>query len=367
MRASIHLRSISHNIFITIQPIIIIIIMMKLQEIDSFSVTLLMDNITDRLLPNSPPHVIRPFMIMNKRFLTAPIAEHGFSALIEFMSNDNDDIKRNSYKKKSNTFLLDTGVSENGVIYNADIFGVDLRNVEAIILSHGHFDHITGLISVLKRISRRIEVICHPDAFLKRWIVYPDGNKAKMPLLNKKQIEEEGALIHETKDASFLPNEDNSHSLLITGQIPRLTSFEKGFPLQYVEDNNPNNDDDNNQNVEKNLIPDPLINDDQAIVTNVKEKGLVIVTGCGHAGIINTINYAKALTGINKIYAVIGGFHLTGGIYEDIIEPTIKELQRADPRYLVPCHCTGWKATNRIIETMPEKFIQTSVGTAFHF
>ena len=105
-----------------------------------------------------------------------------------------------------------------------------------------------------------------------------------------------------------------------------------------MEDNNLNNDDDNNQNVEKNLIPDPLINDDQAIVANVKEKGLVIVTGCGHAGIINTINYAKALTGINKIYAVIGGFHLTGGIYEDIIEPTIKELQRADPGYLVPCH-----------------------------
>src|SRR6476659_8355325 len=174
---------------------------MRLQEIDSFSITLLMDNITDRLLPNSP-HVIRPFMIMNKRFLTAPIAEHGFSALIEIMSNDNDDIKRNSYKKKINTFLFDTGVSENGVIYNADIFGVDLRNVEAIILSHGHFDHITDLISVLKRISRRIEVICHPDAFLKRWIVYPDGNKAKMPLLNKKQIEEEGALLHETKDAS---------------------------------------------------------------------------------------------------------------------------------------------------------------------
>ena len=78
-----------------------------------------------------------------------------------------------------------------------------------------------------------------------------------------------------------------------------------------MEDNNLNNDDDNNQNVEKNLIPYLLINDYQAIVANVKEKGLVIVTGCGHAGIINTINYAKALTGINKIYAVIGGFHLT--------------------------------------------------------
>ena len=103
------------------------------------------------------------------------------------------------------------------------------------------------------------------------------------------------------------------------------------------------------------------------MIANIKDKGLVIVTACGHAGIINTINYSKSLTGISKIYAIVGGFHLTGGIHEDIIESTVRELQNADPRYLIPCHCTGWKATNRIIEAMPGKFIQTSVGTVFHF
>jgi 7,8-dihydropterin-6-yl-methyl-4-(beta-D-ribofuranosyl)aminobenzene 5'-phosphate synthase len=96
---------------------------------------------------------------------------------------------------------------------------------------------------------------------------------------------------------------------------------------------------------------------------------LVILTGCGHAGVINTINYAKKITGISRIYALIGGFHLPadGGIYEAAIEPTLKELRKADPDYLVPCHCTGWKATNRIIDTMPDKFIQSSVGTTFQF
>jgi 7,8-dihydropterin-6-yl-methyl-4-(beta-D-ribofuranosyl)aminobenzene 5'-phosphate synthase len=145
----------------------------------------------------------------------------------------------------------------------------------------------------------------------------------------------------------------------ITGEIPREMSFEKGFSYQYSED--PNN--------EKNLIPDPLVKDDQALVANVSDKGLVLLTGCGHAGAINTINYAKKVTGINKIHAIIGGFHLPadGGVYEAAIEPSLKEFQRAQPDYLIPCHCTGWKATNRIIEAMPEKFIQSGVGTTFQF
>jgi 7,8-dihydropterin-6-yl-methyl-4-(beta-D-ribofuranosyl)aminobenzene 5'-phosphate synthase len=332
---------------------------MSLHEIDRLSVTILMDNYTDRLLPSSLP-VIRPPMIMHGRFLPAPIAEHGFSAILDIRYNDD---------KKKNIFLFDTGVSENGIIINADIFRINLKNIEAIILSHGHFDHCSGLLNVLKRISKPINVIAHPDAFLKRWLVYPDGNRAKMPILDEKELENHGATIHKIRNVNFLSSnggdsdDDNNNissrinsPVMITGQIPRETSFEKGFPLQYAEIQG-----------EKELVPDPLVNDDQAIIVNIKQKGLVILTGCGHAGIINTINYAKKITKINKIFAVLGGFHLTGGIYEEAIKPTIKELQKADPKYIIPCHCTGWKATNRIIEAMPEKFIQTSVGTSFNF
>jgi 7,8-dihydropterin-6-yl-methyl-4-(beta-D-ribofuranosyl)aminobenzene 5'-phosphate synthase len=336
---------------------------MFLHEIDHFSVTILMDNYTDRLLPTSLP-AIRPPMIMHERFLPAPIAEHGFSTIIEIRYNDDN---------KKNIFLFDTGVSENGIIFNADIFGIDLKNIEAIILSHGHFDHCLGLLNVLKLLSKPINVIAHPDAFLKRWLVYPDGNRAKMPVLDEKELENNGATIHKIRNVNFLPSNNDdvgdgsggsgsggngvSSPLMITGQIPRETSFEKGFPLQYAEIQG-----------EKELIPDPLVNDDQAIIVNIKQKGLVILTGCGHAGIINTINYAKKVTKINKVFAVLGGFHLTGGgIYEEAIEPTIKDLQKADPKYIIPCHCTGWKATNKIIEVMPEKFIQTSVGTSFSF
>jgi len=128
-----------------------------------------------------------------------------------------------------------------------------------------------------------------------------------------------------------------------------------------------NNNDDNEKNLD--LVPDPLIKDDQAIVVNVKNKGLVVITGCGHAGIINSVDYARKVTGVDKIHAIIGGFHLPadGGIFEEAIDSTLKELQKIDPECIVPCHCTGWKATNRIIDLMPNKFTQSAVCTTFTF
>ena len=265
----------------------------------------------------------------------------------------------------SNSFLVDTGVSENGVIHNADILGVDFGKINGIILSHGHLDHFAGLVNIIKRISssrkastNNIDIFTHPDAFLRRWEIFPDGSRVKSPVLCEQELQQLGGMIHKNTAVTYLPSRE-APLLAITGEILRETSFERGFPYQYTED--PTN--------EKNLIPDPLIRDDQALVVNISDKGLVILTGCGHAGIINTINYAKKITGIDRIHAIIGGFHLPAddGIFEVAIEPTLKEFQKAQPDYLVPCHCTGWKATNRIIETMPEKFIQSSVGTTFQF
>jgi 7,8-dihydropterin-6-yl-methyl-4-(beta-D-ribofuranosyl)aminobenzene 5'-phosphate synthase len=315
-----------------------------------------MDNSTDLLLRNSE-HAVRPPFVKNEKVvLPPPVAEHGFSALITISKSE---------QGISNSFLFDTGVSENGVIHNSDVYGIDFNKIEGIILSHGHFDHFTGLVNIIKRLSssrgnhyNNIDVFTHPDSFLKRWIIFPDGKRAKFPILDEQQLQQLGARIHKNTGVRYLPSEE-SPLLAITGEIPRETSFEKGFPYQYTED--PSN--------EKALIPDPLIKDDQALVVNISGKGLVILTGCGHAGVINTINYAKKITGIDRIHAIMGGFHLPadGGIYEAAIEPTLKEFKDAQPDYLIPCHCTGWKAANRIIETMPEKFIQSSVGTNFKF
>ena len=331
---------------------------MNLQEIESAKITILVDNITDRLLPSSSI-VKRPPMISNQTLSKSPIAEHGFSALLEISY-----VYENA--TKSNKFLFDTGVSKEGIVNNSDVLGINLKDIETIILSHGHFDHISGLISTLGRLKKSVEIIAHPEAFLRRWLVYPNGNKARMDFLDEEEINQAGGIIRKVDKISFLPRNVNMQSkkktnqannrVMITGEIPRVTEFEKGFPLQYKEQDN-----------EINLVPDPLVSDDQALIMNVKNKGLIILTGCGHAGIVNTINFAKKVTGIKKIYCVIGGFHLSGQDYEDSIPLTIAELTRVNPQYIVPCHCTGWKATNKIIDTMPEKFIQSSVGSTFYF
>jgi 7,8-dihydropterin-6-yl-methyl-4-(beta-D-ribofuranosyl)aminobenzene 5'-phosphate synthase len=326
--------------------------LMSLQEIESVKITILVDNITDRLLPSSTL-VKRPPFTSDERITKSPRAEHGFSALCEISYVDRD-------VKKINRFLFDTGVTEDGIIYNSDIFGINFQDIETIILSHGHFDHISGLISTIRRVKKPIEIIVHPDAFLKRWLVFPNGNKAKLDSIDEKAVQQSGGIIRKISHTSFFPG-DKSHKevnnrVLITGEIPRTTDFERGFPLQFKEGTN-----------ESDLIPDPLVNDDQAIVMKVKGKGLVILTGCGHAGIINTINFVKKVTGIEKIYALIGGFHLTGEGYEGLIPLTVDELKKANPTYIVPCHCSGWKAANEIIKVMPENYIQNSVGSTFFF
>jgi 7,8-dihydropterin-6-yl-methyl-4-(beta-D-ribofuranosyl)aminobenzene 5'-phosphate synthase len=350
-----------------------ILIYMGLPEIDSLSITLLTDNYTDRLLPYQYP-AIRPPMVKDKKFLPLPppVAEHGFSALIKAKCNDDGEELNRCRDGKENVILFDCGTSENGVVHNAGILGIDLKSINAIVLSHGHFDHFMGIYKVLQRINTHTSVICHPDAFSKRWILLPGGkDKAKLPFLDKEELQRQKGLVTIRDGPSIITEgkiEDYDGSmegdsndlmpcLLITGQIPRNTPYEKGFPSQYKQDINSGK-----------LIHDPLVNDDQAIVANIREKGLVIVSGCAHAGIVNTINYAKSLAGIDKVFAVVGGFHLTGAeIYDDAIEPTIKELKKADPKYLVPCHCTGWKATNRIIQELPEKYLQPSVCTTFTF
>lgn len=186
-----------------------------------------------------------------------------------------------------------------------------------------------------------------------------------MEFLNEEEILQAGGKFRKIEKISFLPRNENkpdkkgsnivNNRVMITGEIPRVTEFEKGFPLQYKEKN------------EFELVPDPLVKDDQALVMNIKDNGLLILTGCGHAGIINTIKYAKEVTGVRKIYSVLGGFHLSGQGYEESIPLTIAELKREDPRYIVPCHCTGWKAAYEIVNTMPEKFIQPTVGSIFCF
>jgi 7,8-dihydropterin-6-yl-methyl-4-(beta-D-ribofuranosyl)aminobenzene 5'-phosphate synthase len=111
---------------------------------------------------------------------------------------------------------------------------------------------------------------------------------------------------------------------------------------------------------------DPIL-DDQGIVIHVKGKGLVVVSGCAHAGIINTIYHAQNISKVNRVYAILGGFHLSGPLFEPIIGRTIEELKKIGPEIIVPMHCTGWMAINEFAKEMPAQFVLNSVGTKFVF
>ncbi|HET9556655.1 MAG TPA: MBL fold metallo-hydrolase, partial [Actinomycetota bacterium] len=142
--------------------------------------------------------------------------------------------------------------------------------------------------------------------------------------------------------------------VLVSGQVPRVTEFETGFPIHLARAGD-------------GWEPDPLILDDQNVIVDVAGKGLVVVSGCSHAGAINVLRNAKTLTGRDRIAGFVGGFHLTGAIFEPIIEPTIAAFVDLGVERVVPGHCTGWRATHRLSQALPEAFVQPSVGTVLRF
>jgi 7,8-dihydropterin-6-yl-methyl-4-(beta-D-ribofuranosyl)aminobenzene 5'-phosphate synthase len=138
--------------------------------------------------------------------------------------------------------------------------------------------------------------------------------------------------------------------VLITGEVDRTTTFETGFQgHETLRDGE--------------WQADPLILDDQALVVSLRDRGLVVLSGCGHAGIVNTVRYARELTGNEVVAAIIGGFHLSGPMFERIIEPTVDALVDLSPALVVPAHCTGWRAVHRLAARFPDAFVMSAVGT----
>lgn len=204
---------------------------MSIQAIEQISITVLMDNYVDLLLTNST-HATRAPAMMNEKFKhPLPIAEHGFSALVNIIKNDHNK-QENKSTSNNNLFLFDTGVSENGVIHNSDVFGIDFDKIYGIILSHGHFDHFTGLNNIVRKISSRrsdaINLFVHPDAFLKRWLVFPDGKRVKMPFIDQTHLENSGVRIHQNTGVVLLPNK-NSPLLSLPERYREIQVLRKAF------------------------------------------------------------------------------------------------------------------------------------------
>lgn len=318
-----------------------------LEQVDEVRVTTLVDNVFDALLPAEERAERVSFGVGNasarqfegRTTAVGLVAEHGFAALVT--------VRRGS---STTRLLFDTGLSPDAMITNADRLGVDLGDVHAVVLSHGHFDHAGGLAGLIGRGgARRLPMVVHPLVWTQRRLAVPGQAAFELPTLSRRTLEQEGIEVVERRVPSLLVD----GCVLVSGEVDRTTEFERGMPPSHQA------------RTDGEWQHDPLVLDDQALVVHVRDRGLMVLTGCGHAGAVNIVRHAQRLTGVGRLHALIGGLHLGGPAFESIIVPTVNALGEAAPDLLVPGHCTGWRAQHALAAALPDAWMQGSSGTTY--
>jgi 7,8-dihydropterin-6-yl-methyl-4-(beta-D-ribofuranosyl)aminobenzene 5'-phosphate synthase len=294
-----------------------------------------------------------------KRYTDEPLlAEHGFAALIDLVD-------------AGVRILWDAGMTQIALVENAKRLGIDLQAIDKIALSHGHLDHYAAMTDMIREIAQlpgprewgkdatskevddwlegyRVPLIAHPAAFRERWWIGKDGKKRGPRMVPRDEWQAVGADIILSEGPHEL-----GPGCWTTGAVPRLSFERAGTPST------------NAYRQGDEFIRDYL-DDDQSIIINVKHKGLVVLTGCAHAGIVNTVNYAREISGVNSVWAIMGGFHLATANDEEI-QRTIDEIKKLKPAMVVPSHCTGFKAITKFAQQMPDQFVLGVVGTRYLF
>jgi 7,8-dihydropterin-6-yl-methyl-4-(beta-D-ribofuranosyl)aminobenzene 5'-phosphate synthase len=314
--------------------------MITINELDRAEILTLQDNYIDMTAKDNSAMIYRAGTRVAGKIRKPILAEHGFSALI-----------RTTAGGRKRTMLFDFGFSEIGAAFNARTLDAPMGEIEAVALSHGHSDHIGGFREMMALIgSPGLELVVHPGVFKpSRYVKFGEGHRDYFPRFTREMAEEAGTSVVEAKEPRPMLGGD----VLFLGEIPRQTDFEKGMPDAYYEEDG----------VEKK----DAIEDDTSIVMNLKGKGLIVLSGCAHAGIVNTVRYAREATGIETVHVVMGGFHLNGPVFEPIVGVTIEALREIAPRYIVPTHCTGRKSIQRIEQAMPANFLLNMAGTRLTF
>jgi len=311
-----------------------------LKAVDRVEILTLQDNYIEMTAMDGSAVVTRANPLKEGEIRASVSAEHGFSALVQ-----------TTLGNKTHTLLFDFGFSEDGAAQNAATLGVDMTKVEAVALSHGHSDHTGGMAKLIAMTGKKnIPFAVHPSAFKSpRYLKFGEELKIHFPEFTREMVQAAGLSALETEKPCLLLED----TILFLGEIPRTTDFETGWPLPHCRQDGKE-------------VWDAL-EDDTSIVMHLKNKGLVILSGCAHAGIINTVHYTMKVAGTNKIHAVMGGFHLSGPFFEPIIDRTTQELKKINPAYIIPTHCTGRKAILEMEKQMPDQFILNMSGTKLTF
>ena len=320
-------------------------------QVNQASLTVLVENKADLIVESTD---------LVKYFTDKPLlAEHGYSVLIELNG-------------RGEKILWDAGVSKITLMENMRRMELDLSKINMIALSHGHSDHYMGMTEILTSLGvlsegkewgkeidekkvdawlseQRIPLIAHPAAFRERWWKKDDGTLVG-PFLPPPLEEWKAA------GADIVLSEEPyqlAPGCWTTGYVPR-NSFEysgRSDQRRYRQGSE--------------VLLDDL-EDDQAILIHVKKKGLVVLSGCAHSGIVNTVEHARDISGVERVHAVIGGFHLALAD-DDEIDQTIQYFKDIKPDLLVPGHCTGLSAIGRFQKEFPDQFIEGVVGATYLF
>lgn len=320
--------------------------MLNLKPIDSMEIYVLMDNVSDIFSKNREGMYWNEFQYQfevrkQEEMCGANLCRacNGLSLLIKL-----------HIKNETITLLFDTGPDEGLAVENAKRLGVDLSKVEALILSHGHFDHFGGTLSVLKNINKKnLPIYCHPEVFLPRAF----GRKQLVKVtdkLDRDEIEAAGGKVNDSREPTLLFD----GFALLTGEVPRTTSYENGNPSECRFVNNE-------------WVKSPDVIDERCLIIKIKDKGICVITGCGHTGIVNAAQHAAELIPNEKMHFIMGGFHLAGPAYADRIDPTIQDLQSIDPNHIITGHCTGRGAQMALTQTFADRHIPYGVGSVFRF
>ncbi len=313
-----------------------------MQFADRLVITTLVENYVDILIPDTDT-VKRKGLAFHFDPRNKPIqAENGISFFIDVF-----------FAGQKFRILFDAALSGSVILHNMSALGIAPNEIDHAVISHGHPDHYGGLLAILRAREYPLPVVLHPAAFLPRYIVPANGSVIPYynQSLSKSELEAAGGRLVLAKSPVQL-----GPGVFTTGEIPLKVPFEPPGPppgvpssLRCIKDDN--------------FVEDEIL-DDTAMVFCLKDKGLVVITGCAHAGIINTVRQAQALTGIEQVHAILGGFHLGfPGIPDEKIQKTILELKRLKPAIVSPMHCSGFKAMAAIAGEMPTAFLLNMAGT----
>ncbi|MDA2889434.1 MBL fold metallo-hydrolase [Mycolicibacterium sp. BiH015] len=311
-----------------------------MRECDELVLTVLVDNYIDMLMSNSPGITRQGMPEHFGARRGTPLAENGISFLL-----------RATTAGRTTTILFDAGMGPIPLVHNARLLGIDLTDVDQVVLSHGHPDHFGGIYAALEQIGYRVPVLVHPSAFAPRLIQRPD---VTLQYFNKALTEHEltaaGAAVVPLKDPLEI-----APGVMTSGEVPTTLDFEEEVPVgrMSVRDGH--------------VCSDP-IDDYMTLIVNVKGLGLIVLDPCGHAGVVSAVDHALKLGEGAPLHAVLGGFHLGhAGITQAKVDRTVDELLAREPAWVSPMHCSGFRTQRAVAERMPDAFTLMTVGTVVRF